>query len=237
MHKFLVLLLLMVSFESYGQQGKFNPFKMIVLQPDTAIIDSSLYGDIDSVQSEYLQRYHSTVKQMEDLLNFEDYPPEREKEFEGTKEKIRKNLPLLKAREEEVKKFKYFQTLSEYSTEVYNFYFNEYEPYSTIIEYPNQETDLPTLKRLADSLKADYVVFFIDIHTGMEKSPFLQLTTCLYSYKDNRIILTRKTEGDYLSRGDRWTCGPTSLSCLLVNGVRTSTDEVAPELVKRQMRK
>jgi hypothetical protein len=34
-----------------------------------------------------------------------------------------------------------------------------------------------------------------------------------------------------------WTCGPTPLSCLLINGVRTSTDEVVPELAKRQLRK
>jgi hypothetical protein len=237
MQKLLFLLLFTVSFAAYGQQGKFNPFKLIVLQPDTAIIDPSLYGDIDSIRSMYIRRYYSSVKRMEDMLNFNDYPPERAKDFEATKEKIRKNLPLVKAKEEEVKKFKYFQTLSSYSTEVYTFYFNEYQPFSTILEYPAQKTDLPALKQLADSLKADYIVFFTDIHTGTERPPVLQLTTCLYSHPDNRIILTKKTEGDYSSRGDMWTCTNGALSCLLINGVRTSTGEVAPELVKRQLRK
>jgi hypothetical protein len=237
MHNLLFLLLLTVSFTSYGQQGKFNPFKLIVLQPDTAIIDPSLYGDIDSVRSMYIRRYYSGVKQMEDMLSFNDYPPERAKDFEANKEEIRKNLPLVKAKEEEVKKFKYFQTLSSYSTEVYNFYFNEYQPYSTILEYPAHKTDLPALKQLADSLKADYIVFFTDIHTGAERPPPLQVTTCLYSHQDNRIILTKKTEGDYSSQGDMWTCANGTLSCLLINGVRTSTNVVAPELAKRQLRK
>jgi hypothetical protein len=77
----------------------------------------------------------------------------------------------------------------------------------------------------------------MDIHTGMEKPPLLQVTTRLYSHRDNRIILTKTTEGDYSSQGDMWTCAPGTLSCLLINGVRTSTDEVAPELAKRQLRK
>jgi hypothetical protein len=136
MHKFLLLLLFTVAFTSYGQQGKFNPFRLIVLQPDTAIIDPSLYGDIDSVRSTYIRRYYSSVKQMEDMLNFNNYPSEKTKEYEAYKEKIRKNLPLVKAKEEEVKKFKYFQTLSYYSTEVYNFYFNECRLYRLFYGYP-----------------------------------------------------------------------------------------------------
>lgn len=237
MHKFIILLLLTISARSYGQQGKFNAFKLIVLQPDTAIIDSSLYGDIDSIQAAHLRAYYAQLKQMQEMLDFNHYPPDQAKHFEEYKEEIRKNLPLFKAREEEVKKFEYFQTLSEYSTAIYNFYFNEYAPFSTIFECPNHKTDLPSLKQLADSLQVDYIVFFTNVHTDKEANPFLQLTTSLYSHTDNRIILTKTTEADYGSRGDRWTCGPTPLSCLLINGVRTSTDAVAPELVKRQLRK
>ena len=84
MHKFVFLLLLTVSYTSYGQRGRFNPFKLIVLQPDTAIIDSSLYGDIDSVQIAYVRHYYSNVKQMEEMISFNHYPPEQAKEFEAT---------------------------------------------------------------------------------------------------------------------------------------------------------
>jgi hypothetical protein len=237
MKKALFAYLILASFTSDAQKGKFDPFKMVVLQPDTAVIDPSLYGDIDSVQAAQIRSYYSTIKQMEHMLNFKDYPPEMAKQFEETKESIKKRLPLLKAQEAEVKRFRYFQTLSDYSTQVYNFYYNEYEPFSTIVQYPAQKTEVSTLRHLADSLKADYIVFFSNIHTQMRDDfPFLRLTTSLYSHKENRIILTKETEGDTNSRGDRWTCGPTKLSCLLINGVRTSTDEVAPEIAKRQLR-
>src|SRR6187551_314315 len=81
-------------------------------------------------------------------------------------------------------KFKYYQELSVYSTEVYNFYFNEYEPFSAIIELPSQNTGIASLKQLTDTSKADYIVFFNNVHTetkyGMQ---ILKLTTSLYSKK------------------------------------------------------
>lgn len=230
MQRLFTILLLAFSLTSYGQEGIWKPFKLIVIQPDTAIIDKSLFSDRDSVVATQLNRYYSFIKQQESILDCEGCDS-------SIKEQIKKDLPLLKAQESEVKKFKYFQTLSSYSTEVYNFYFNEYEPYSAIIELPNQKTDLLSLKTVADTSKSDYIVFFSNIHTVDEDGlPILKLTTSLYSKKDNKIILDKETEGDTNSRGDMWTCGSTTLSCLLINGVRTSTDEVANVLRKRQIK-
>lgn len=220
-----------------GQKGKFNPFTLIVIRPETAIIDISLRNDIDSVEASYRERYYANLKQIEHLINFKDYPPSMSEHFEQTKEELKKQLSLVKAQETEVKRFKYYQTLSSYSTEVYNFYFNEYEPFSRIFELQNQRTDIASLNKFADTSNVDYIVFFSNIHTQIKDGlPFLKLTTSLYSKKDHKIILTKETEGDTISRGDMWTCGNTTLSCLLINGVRTSTDEVAPEIIKRQMR-
>jgi hypothetical protein len=232
MQKIFTTLFLIFSLASYGQQGMWKPFKLLIVQPDTAVIEKSLYSDSDSVVATQLNRYYSFIKQQEGILDCEGCDS-------SIKEQIRKDLPLLKAQEPEVKKFKYFQTLSSYSTEVYNFYFNEYEPYSTIIEIPNQKTDLATLSKTADTSKADYIVFFDNVHTTMQDGlPILKLTTSLYAKKENKIIFSKETEGDANSRGDMWTCNMNvMLSCLLINGVRTSTDEVADILRKRQIRK
>lgn len=236
MQKLFTTLLLVLTLTAYGQRGKFNPFKLIVIKPDTAIIDKSLYGDIDSVQSDYLKRYYNSVQQMEQLVNSKNFPDDTS--FKATQERMKVELVAAKAAESEVKKFKYYQTLSTYSTEVYNYYFNEYEPFSTIIELPNQNTDIASLKKLVDTSKSDYVVFFSNVHTeNRDGLPILKLTTSLYSKKESKIVLTKETEGDTNSRGDMWACGNTTLSCLLINGVRTSTDEVAPVIAKAQMRK
>lgn len=238
MQKFFTTFLLILSLTSYGQQGRWKPFKLLVIQPDTAIIDQSLYSDRDSIEADNLKSYYSTLRRYEDLLNFKDYSKEMEKSFKVTQESLKKEIPLMKAQEDNVKKFKYYQTISQYSTQVYNFYFNEYEPFSTIIEIPNQKTDIASLKTLADTSKADYIVFYNNIHTvDKDNLPLLKLTTSLYSKKDNKIILSKETEGDTDSRGDMWTCNfNVMLSCLLINGVRTSTDEVANVLRQRQIK-
>jgi len=235
MKKFFTLSLVLISVTSYSQQGKFNPFKLIVLKPDTAIIDERLYGDIDSVQSSYINRYYHSIQRMEQVANSKNFPEDDSILKEG-QEEIRLELVKAKADEPEVKKFKYYQTLSAYSTEVYNFYFNEYEPFSTIIQLPNQDIGIASLKRLADTSKADYIVYFSNVHTEVKyEQLFLKLTTSLYSRADNKIILTKETEGDSNSEGGMWTCA-TYLSCLLINGVKTSTNEVASEIAKRQIR-
>ncbi|GAB2833043.1 hypothetical protein [Ferruginibacter profundus] len=238
MQRIFTTLLLTLSLTTYGQRGRWKPFKLCVIKPDTAFIDQSLFSDRDSIEADNLKSYYASLKQMEDLLNFKDYSKEMEKSFQETHEQLKKQIPLMKAQEENVKKFKYFQTISQYSAQVYNFYFNEYEPFSTIVELSNQKTDLSSLKILTDTSKADYVVFYSNIHTiDKDGLPMLKLTTSLYSKKDNKIILTKETDGDTNSRGDMWTCGNTTLSCLLINGVRTSTDEVASVLRKKQIRK
>lgn len=236
MQKLFTTILLVLSLTSYGQKGKFKPFKLIILKPDTAIIDKSFYGDIDSVQADYLKRYYSSVQQMEQLANSKHFPDDTS--FKATQEKMKLELIAAKAAEPEIRKFKYYQVLSAYSTEVYNFYFNEYEPFSTIIELSKQSTNIPSLYKLADTLKADYVIFFSKVHTEIKDGlPILKLTTSLYSKKSNKLILIKETKGDRNSRGDMWTCGSTTLSCLLINGVRTSTDTVAPLIAKAQLRK
>lgn len=236
MQKLFTILLLTISLTSYGQQGKFNPFKLVVIKPDTAIIHKSLQGDIDSIESVFLKRYYNSVQQIEQLANSKDFP--KDTSFKATQEKMKIELIAAKAAEPEIKKFRYYETISTYSANIYNFYFNEYEPFSTIIELPNQKTDIASLAKLAHTTKADYVVFFTKIYTEIKDGlPMLKLTTSLYSKKQHKIILTKETQGDKDSRGGMWTCGSTILSCLLINGVRTSTNEVVPVIAKAQMRK
>lgn len=83
--------------------------------PDTAIIDKSLFSDRDSIEAGNLKSYYSSLKQMEDLLNFKDYSKEMAKSFKETQKNLKRQIPLMKAQEDNVKKFKYFQTISQYS--------------------------------------------------------------------------------------------------------------------------
>ena len=121
---------------------------------------------------------------------------------------------------------------------MYNFYFNKFGKYPVVIELPIQKTSIDALNKLADMQNADYIVFFSNIHSAKKRGlPILKLTTSLYSKKDNKIIISKKTEGDTYSRGDMWSCGSTTLSCLLIQSVRTSTNVILPVILKRQILK
>ncbi len=171
---------------------------------------------------------------MKRMINFNDYPAERAKEFEETRGKIKKALADTDKMESEVRKFKYYQTISEYSSEVLNMYFNEYPPLSTIELIKVKNININSLSHLADSLKADYIVCYHNIHSGMENNrDILKLTTVLYSNSDHKILFEKETTGDTDSRGDMWSC-TYPLSCLLVSGIKTSTDLIFSVIEKRQ---
>lgn len=238
--KYLIAIVCCVfSFLLNAQEGIWKPFKMLVIQPDTALVETSFNSQKDTIEAEHTRSYYAQIKELEELVNFTDYPKEQERSFKESQLKAKRQLESARAHERDIAAFKYFQTISEYSTGVYMFYFNEYEPFSTILEVPKHCTDLTCLKKLSDSVKADYIVFYKNIHSSEKEGlPILKLTTYLYSKAENKIILTKETEGNTNSLGDMWTCDYNlPLSCLLINSVKTSTDAVADILRKRQLRK
>jgi hypothetical protein len=236
MQKTFMTLFLLFSLSSYGQQGMWKPFKLLVVQPDTAIVGKSFKSEEDSIEASNPKTFYATLKDMQSLISSDDLSKQQDSITKEALEQLKTQIAFMKAKEAEMKRFKYFQIISQYSSGVYNFYFNEYKPFSTIEEIPKQKTDLLSLETLADTANADYIVFYSNIHTVENGNlPVLKLTTFLYSKEENKIILGKETEGDTNSRGDMWTCN-TMLSCLLINAVRTSTDAVAGILRKRQAR-
>jgi hypothetical protein len=234
MYKLLLILFLFAGAATYGQQvtGNWNPFTLVIIAADTAILDTSLYSSRDVMVAEQQKQYHQAVNGLEEQLNCVDCP----KDSSITKE-LRDQLSYLKSMENEVKHFQCHHLLSSYSKAVYQFYFNEYKPFSTIKVVPKQKTDLASLAQLADTSKADYIVFFSNIRSVYQAgNPVLKLTTSLYSQKDKKIILSKETEVDVVSKGEMWAC-TNKVTCMFINGVKSSTDEVFVVLAKRQSRK
>lgn len=230
----LTILFTGIAFCGYAQEGRYKPFKLVIVTPDTAVIDSRLNQYIDTIQASHLKEYYRSIAQMERMLNFKDYPKDDAKRFEETKKRVQATLIEAKKAETEVKNFKYYQTISEYSDEVLNMYFNEYPPLSTIGVVKTQSINFANLSHLADSLKADYIVCYRNIHSESENNePIFKITTILYSNSDHKILFEKETKGDTNSRGDMWSCTDL-LSCLLVSSVKSSTDQIFAEVSKRQ---
>lgn len=234
--RLIYIFLVFISCSVSSAQNKYpKAFKMLVLKPDTAILEKSLYPETDSIVVGYQQRYYHQIGQMEEVLNFQDFPKELKKSMEKEKPAMIKAIAVMKSKEPEIKLFKYFHTLSAFSTEFYNTYFNEYKQIAEVIEWSSQSTELNALAALAQTQHADYILFFENIHTTIEdKHPLLKLKTSIFSKKENKIIFSEETVGDDASEGGQWTCDPI-LQCLLVNGVKTSTELVFPFLIKHQL--
>jgi hypothetical protein len=227
-----ILCFFLTSFSTLGQEGKFIPFKLIIITPENAIIDAGLKSEIDSLENGLLKSYYFSISEKELLLNLY----EKDTFNLNNLNQLKNEISELKAKEPQIKNYKYFHTISSFSVAAYQFIFNEYEPYSQIEELPTQNDDINSLTKLSTEKNADYILFFKNIHTETKDGNIiLKLTTSLFSKKENKIILTKITEGDIFSQGGMWTCS-NNLSCLLINAVRTSTGEVTSVLTKLQVR-
>lgn len=230
------IILLTISLSSFGQKGQYKPFKMVIISVDTALIDNSIISFSDTIQQDHLNGYYASLKQLQQLANDTDYPKSlmTEKEAKEVRQQSKAELDTAIKYEYKIKQFKYYQTISEYSTQVYQFYFNEYPPLSTFQLIDKSAITTKNLAHIADSLKADYVLGYKNVHTENKNGQLiLKLTTVLYSKRDNKILLEKETTGNENSYGDMWTCS-NPLSCLLITGIKSSIESIYPILRTRQ---
>jgi hypothetical protein len=191
---------------------------------------------IDTVEHNYIRRYYYSVKQMEDLLNFKDYSDEMKTEFEKNRPRLEENIKTAKSIESEIRKFKYFETIPIYTSEVFQLYFNQYPPNSIfqVVRRSSLKTD--DLEQIANEYNADYVVLYKNIHTDSKSGQtIMKLTTILYSKKKAKVLMDKESNGDTNSYGDMWTCSD-PLGCLLVTSVRSSSMEIYEVVSKLQKR-
>lgn len=236
MIRLILTFLILIPTISFGQKGIYKPFKMIIVAPDTAIIEDDLKVYVDTVELNYIRRYYYSVRQMEDLLNFKDYSDEMKKEFEKNRSRLEENIKDAKSLEPEIKKFKFFETIPIYTSEVFQLYFNEYPPNSTfqVVKKSSLKTDNP--EQLANEYNADYVVLYKNIHTdSKDGQTIMRLRTTLYSKKKTKVLLDKESTGDTNSYGDMWTCSD-PLTCLLVTSVRSLSMEIYEVVSKLQRR-
>ncbi len=244
MKKNFVILLLTIAINTFGQTKEIVPFKLVIIRPDTAIIDVALYKERDMFEAKH-------KKMAYECLSPRSYSKDSLKTRHNSISDLPKNIPVESdfIKDPEIESFKYYHLISQYSTAVYSFLFNTYMNNSRsrvpILEVPNQKVNHPLLKKLAQITGADYIIYFQNVHTLFQDSQFvLNLSTFLYSRKKNKIIFKTTTEGDTINRGMQsefyitWTCDPSNrISCLFINGIRTSNEEILDVLKKLQFQK
>ena len=64
----LIIILIFILTSSSAQVGKYRPFRLVVISPDTAKIDSVLLPYVSDFEARHLEDYYSTVNRIEDLI-------------------------------------------------------------------------------------------------------------------------------------------------------------------------
>ncbi len=209
---------------------------MVLISPDTAVIDNALNTYIDTTVEEAVNGYYILAEQMKDLFNSKEYnkrssTEEQSKEMHQAVNTIYNNAKRYK---DNIKQFRYYQALAIHAALIFQIYFNQSFPLSTFQIIDKPKLNISNLKHVADSLKADYVIGYKDIHTENKAGAItMSMKTLLFSRKENKILLSAKTTGDQTNHGDIWSCS-NPLSCLLLTTLRPSIDKVAAIIAQRQ---
>jgi hypothetical protein len=236
LRNFLSIIALGITFVCNGQTGLYKPFKLVIISTDTAVIDSSLKPYAHTIEQSHLANYYNELKFLKLQAEDTTYPETlmTAEEAKELRQQAETELDYLIKNESQIKEFRYFNLISEYSASVYQLYFNEYPPLSTIQLVKRASLEMKAIAMVADSLRADYVIAYKDIRTEVKKGQLvMKMKTILYSKAEGKILIESESTGDVNSYGDMWTCSD-PLSCLLTTSVKSSSETVFDILRKRQ---
>ncbi len=220
MKKLIIFFSAAICLSAAAQKNK-ESFALLVLQPDTAILEGGLQSEIQTVEQDQQDKHNEAVHQMESVMNA-GYSKEMEKQMSRTREEIRKTLQ--QAKEKKSDDFKYYHLVSTQLTEECIRYFAP-NPLAHITEYEFKTPDVSKLNELSDKMSCDYIVFFSNIKgKTKDNSPVLTITTSLYSKKNNAIVFSQPAEVCCDNKGKG------ALSSLLRNAALSSFDQIIAAL-------
>lgn len=216
-----IVAILFFSISAAAQKIDIAPMKLLVLKPISAKIDDALNNEKDSLSQAHIRQFYRYLKTYDDMANCNKCDFEKE-----DVDRYKKMVADLKMLEVKIKNYSYLQLLSFYSKAVYDYRFRHEELPSAFNETAETDTTINALQQLATREDAPYIIYFSDIHTVKDSGKLqLILTTSVYSRKENKLIFTKTTQGDDQNRKDIWECDST-LSCLIMNAVHSSTDAI-----------
>lgn len=244
----------LVSNFSYGQNEKtvqtpFRQFRLLIINPDGAQIADTLLVWADSIEKKHIARYYSTIENMKSIRKWGDRKARRQTNLQ---------IKAAKSREEDMKDFKYYyvianSTLFELRT-LFNTRYSEegYSSQQTVLDgFIIDRTDLfsNNFQQLTIDYKVDYIVSFENIYTDRRDGiGTLNYTTSLFSAKDNKMILSKKIEGnapvdnfkllsEIFPPGNMHEKGvdcDNYLECMIESAVRFSTEDLFKAIREKQ---
>ena len=218
---------------SFNPSDSFEPFRMGIVKPETAIISKPLEHLADSVELNFEREYYKSIIQLEELIAFKGFPESDNELLDESNNTLEIELKRLKEDKEEILNFKYFELLSSTATVLYKYYFYASIQGTEIIETPKLNGIDPI--QLMDSLNFDYLLIYDNIQINSKKQKaVMKLRETLFSAKTGKAIILNNTESDSKSKGGIGACSD-DLTCLIINTIRQNIDANTMEIRSRQL--
>jgi hypothetical protein len=235
------------------KQELFKPFTITIIKPDTARIADSLKVYADTLEKRHRSGYFSRIRNLERNFN-----KMKEHGTEEMKTRATLQINLMKSRENEIYKFKYYHTIAEKTLfELGQLFNSNYSDSNYPSRVPILEAELidpadlvtRDLEKLRRHFGSNYTVTFEDIHTDRRNGILtLKYIVTLFSKKEDKVILKKEIEGnapvdnykrlrDIFPPGNqhefRINC-ENYLDCVMISAVRFSTEELFNAISERQ---
>jgi hypothetical protein len=229
-----IAVLLTISVYSFGQTVNDTRFRLAILVPDTMLIDGRLLEDARAVESDHIKDYYRTVK---DLGNQLDSWKSRDSlnRFPMTKLAMQKRLDSARTLEPEVKRYKYFYKIADYSLYHFKLICGESSSASDFLVIGTKTPSKKKFKEITEEFNLDYLVRYSDIKAiTKDKEYEMKLTATLYS-RNLKILMRDEFITNSNCLDDRLRC-VTPFCCMLTNIAKLSSTKIC-ETVERLQKK
>jgi hypothetical protein len=222
-----IIILLITSGYSYGQTVRNRGIRLAILVPNTIIIDSKLLEYAQAIESEHIKDYYRKVTEME--VQLESWKSEDSiSNFPLTRRAMEKRLELAKTLEPEVKQYKYFYKIVDYSLYHFRLKCGEFNSDSVLV-IGTKTRSKKTIKEIAEKFNLDYLVSYTQIIAiAKDKEYEMKLTETLYS-KSQKVLFKEEFITTSKCPDDKLKC-LTPFCCMLTNITKLSTTKICETL-------
>jgi hypothetical protein len=198
------------------------------------IIDSKLLEYAQAVESDYVKDYYLELNEIENQLKSWRSTDSLNK-FPMTKRAMEKRLDSARTMEPEIKRYKYFYKVADYSLYYFKLKCGEYSSDSDFLVIGAETPSRKKFKEITEKFNLDYLVRYTQISAKGKGNEYeMKLTATLYS-RNSEILFKEEFSSPGKCPDDKLRC-VTPFCCMLNNIMKSSTTKIC-EMLEAWQRK
>lgn len=226
----ILVLFLLTAVSVRGQTLHVERFRFGIILPDTMIISNDLLEFARAVESDHINDYYSLLQEMESQLQSWMSRDSLDR-FPMTKGAMQRRLDSAKAKAPEIRNYKYFYKLADYSIFHLKTKMGERSDFDFLV-IGSKTLSKSKLKDIIEQFNLDYLLRYTDIIARSRDE--MKLTATLHS-SNLSILLKENFTAHSKCAGYRMRC-LTPFCCMLANITNLSTSRIGQIVAGLQKR-